>query len=328
MRRLALGLALAGSALSAGGCGLGIVDNPSGGDDNLPTQAAGPYGKPEVDFDTPADEPYVLAEAGAQLRDPDALPRDDGGVRLWFSRQAETLEIWYAELADTRELPDVAPARALAADADWEQGQVTAPSVVDLGDGHLVMFYEGGDTAPAIGRADSTDDGTTWQKHAANPVLAGARRPGAALVDGAWLLYAVRDDEDGIWRASSSDDGASFTLDAGPALRPRPLLAEAFDGERVDDPEVVVTVNDAGRAHLGLFFTGAARDGADLVESIGYAGSFDGVAFERFGGAEAVLDQGSPGETAPTVIVRTTQGVMFYGEVKQGTSRIGVALHP
>jgi hypothetical protein len=91
---------------------------------------------------------------------------------------------------------------------------------------------------------------------------------------------------------------------------------------------VIVTVNDAGRAHLGLFFTGVAIDDGDAIQSIGYAGSFDGVAFERFGGAAAVLEQGSPSETAPAVLATDTAGILFYGEVKQGTSRIGVALHP
>ncbi|MEK7422710.1 MAG: helix-hairpin-helix domain-containing protein, partial [Actinomycetota bacterium] len=202
-----------------------------------------------------------------------------------------------------------------------------APSVIDLGDGHLVLFYEGGDGAPGIGRADSTDDGATWSKHPANPLLTAVRSPGAAVVDDTWMIFASRDGEAGIWRATSSD-GATFVLDATPVVRPRAGLATAFDGESVANPDVVVTRTGADRSHIGLFFTGGARVGSDLIQSIGYAGSFDGISFDRFGGPDAVLAQGVPSEVTPSVVVPATRGVMFYGEVKQGASRIGVALHP
>ena len=57
-----------GAALLAGGCGLGIVDNTSGGGDNLPTLGAGPYGRLELDFATPADEPSEGSAQAARER--------------------------------------------------------------------------------------------------------------------------------------------------------------------------------------------------------------------------------------------------------------------
>ena len=51
-------------------CGLAPFDDEPGGRDNLPTRAAGPYDKTEIDFDTPADA-VALAErilARAHLR--------------------------------------------------------------------------------------------------------------------------------------------------------------------------------------------------------------------------------------------------------------------
>ena len=72
-------------SLALAACGLGPFDDAPGGRDNLPTRAAGPYGKTEIDFATPADEPYVLFEVTANYRDPAPLARDDGGFRIWFT---------------------------------------------------------------------------------------------------------------------------------------------------------------------------------------------------------------------------------------------------
>ncbi|HEU5057458.1 MAG TPA: sialidase family protein, partial [Kofleriaceae bacterium] len=219
-------------------CGLGPFDDEPGGRDNLPTRAAGPYDKTELDFATAADEPYVLADVRADVRDPSPLGRDGGGFRIWYTRadpEDDSAEIWYAELPDVHSVPDVPARLALAADAGWEEGFVGEPSVIDLGGGHLVLYYRGGVAAPAIGRADSTDDGQSWQKHAGNPLVEGAVSPAGALLADRTALYFVDPDEPGI-QAATAADGIAFTRAPAAVIAARPALADAFDSRAVGDP--------------------------------------------------------------------------------------------
>ena len=318
----------------AAACGVGPFDDEPGGRDNLPTRAAGPYDKTEIDFDTPADEPYVVADIAANIRDPSPLGRDGGGFRLWYTREDPeegSAEIWYAELPDVHSVPDVPARFALAADAAWEEGFVGEPSVVDLGGGRLVLYYRGGIASPAIGRADSSDDGQSWQKHAGNPILEGAASPAAALLPDVTVLYFVDPGEPGI-RAATAADGVGFTREPEPVIEARPGLAEAFDANAVFDPYALVTATlDADEpVHVGLFVTGT-RPGADpgtLIDAIGYAGSYDGLAFDRFFGADPVLEAGPPSDGGAGVISVAAGGVLFFHELKQTRYRIGAALHP
>lgn len=313
------------SCVLSSGCALGLFDEDGGGADNLPTQAVGPYGKPEIDFDTPADEPFVLADRFASLWNPAALARDDGGFRVWYGREEDDLtDLWGFELPGVTELPDVPPALVLAADAAWEQGRITSPSIVDLGGGHLVMFYEGGLDDPAIGRADSTDGGATWQKHSANPVLAGALEPGAGVLEGEWFLFYTRSDQPGIFLADSAD-GVAWTPRPDPVVTARPQLRFAFDAAAVFNPFPVIERTPAGQRHFGLYFNGEDVDG-DV--SIGYAGSLDGEVWHSFSDEDPILDAGSPSEHGPTVVRSPVRGVMFFSEARQGRQRIAVATHP
>jgi len=315
-------------------CGVGPFDDAPGGRDNLPTRAAGPYGKTEIDFDTPADEPYVLEDITVDLRDPAPLARDDGGFRIWFTRgdpDDGSAAIWYAELPDVRSVPDVPPQLALAASEPWEADFVGEPSVLDLGGGHLVLYYRGGPAdAPSIGRADSMDDGASWQKSAQNPLLDGASPAGALLADGT-ALYFVDPAAPGI-HAATSADGVAFDRLPEPVIEPRPELTDAFDTRAVFDPYALVTatLDDSEPVHVGLFFTGTRR-GADpgtLLDAIGYAGSYDGITFTRFFGAEPVLEPGPPSEGGAGVISVAAGGVLFFHELKLTRYRIGAALHP
>jgi hypothetical protein len=325
MRALLMGLV----PLALGGCGLALFDDPSGGGENLPTSASGPYGKPEIDFDTLADEPFIIDDPAASLVAPTVLPRDDGGFRFWFGREpnntAGLSDIWRAEIADVFDLPDVAPVAALAPSQAWEGTRVTRPSVIELPSGTLVMYYEGGaEDAPAIGRAESSDGGNSWQKDPGNPVLDGAGDPGAAFGDGQWMLFVVRTGMDGIFRATSSD-GASFELETAPVIASRPTLAGAFDRGGVSAPSVVVELTPANRLHFSMFFNGFDGD-EDLT--IGFAASFDGAQWERFNGLEPILTPGSPIEAQPTGLVVGPQAYLFYNQLAGGRQRIGVALNP
>src|SRR5689334_2922851 len=131
----------------------GIPGGEGGGSSHLPTSGGGPYEKPAGDSTTPAEEPYVIVDATADLTDPSVLPSSDGGFDIWFTRDAK--EIWYAHLPTIHDLPDVGPIVTFAADEAWEDGRVRAPSVLDDGGDRRVMYYQGADDR--IGRARSED---------------------------------------------------------------------------------------------------------------------------------------------------------------------------
>ncbi len=319
-------IAVTGLVTATGGCGMGLFESESGGADNLPTEAAGPYGKLDIDSDTPADEPYVLVDRQASLLDPTVLSRDDDGVRLWFGRELdndpEHSEIWRAEIPSIHDLPDVEPVVTLVADQPWEETRVAAPSVYAVDRDTVVMYYEGGLDPVAIGRAESHDGGATWIKDPDNPVLTGAE-PSAAPLDGGVVLYYTRTDQPGIFRADSAD-GHAFTEDPDPVLVARDD-PEAFDLHGVSDPCIVVEISEAGQLHFGLFYNGT-NQGDDVA--IGYAGSFDGREFERFSGLDPVLQPASPDENGPAAILGRASGTLFFHEVRLGRQRIAVAVHP
>lgn len=314
------------------GCGLGAFEDESGGQNNLPTRGAGPYLKTQVDFDTPADEPFILYNQTEHYSDPMGLLGSDGQLRIWFSRRSiDSLEsdIAYAELPDVYSLVSRGPEQAMAADADWEQGAVAEPSIIDVGGGHLVMFYRGGIDDKAIGRADSQDGGESWTKHPDNPVLSGADQPAAAQLADEILLYFTDPLVPGIHLASS-DDGVNFERLAEPVIEHRPQTFGAFDLRGVADPFAVVTEprTEAGRPHLGMFFAGTDPGPEGPVISIGYAGSFDGRTFSRFLDTEPILARPAPSEAGPAAVLQPASGILLFHEAKQSRFRIAAAVHP
>ncbi len=318
--------------LVLGGCGLDPFGETGGGASNLPTQGAGPYGRLASDDTTPTDEPFVQDDRDAELYDPCAL-YGGPGLRLWYTREAtgapaDDQQIFYVELPSAHDLPTGAPALALAADLPWEEGRVAAPGVVELGGGHLAMFYAAGLANPAIGRADSHDDGATWQKRA-TPVLIGATAPSAAFANDRVEVYVTRPDAPGIWRATSAGAApADLTLEAAPIVVARPELAEAFDAVAVSDPAIVIERQPSGRLHWGLFFVGIDVDDPDPAgshPSVGYAGSFDGDRWERFRGATAQL---AAPATGPSVVLPPASGLMIFSEPKRGRRALSAAQNP
>jgi hypothetical protein len=318
------------------GCGLGWLEEDPGGADNLPTLGAGPYGRLRPDPSTPADEPYLLTDRDASYTDPACLRRADGGLRVWVGWVGDddppgSSRIGALELPSITALPDVPLAEALAPSLPWEAGYVGAPTAVALPD-RLVLYYQGGGDAPAIGRAESTDDGRTWSRAAA-PVLADAAAPSAVVVGDTTYLFVTRPGQPGIWVAEAPGAaGTAFTLRPDPAVSPRPGLAEAFDGASVGAPHVAVEPAGDGRTHWGLWFAGSPLDpeapdagpgGAETA--IGYAGSFDGVRWERFGGAAPVLDGPAAG---PCVLLDGPRGVLLFHEEERLRQALTAAVHP
>lgn len=322
----AIGVVLAGS-VAAGGCGLGWIEGEDDRTAGLPTAGAGPYARIPGDDLTPVLEPVYLSDRGADLSDPSILARDGGGFRIWFTASEDPMlaEIQLVEGASVREEPDVAPMRVLGADAAWEANRVASPSVlVDPATGELVLYYEAGPTtAPAIGRARSAD-GVTWQKDA-GPVLADAAAPSAVIVDGATWLFVVRPGVAGIWRAVDTGAGGSFALDAAPVVMPRPGLEDAFDRLEVSAPFAlaVPTLAD-GVTRVHLWFAGAT-DLPQPQTAIGYAASFDGVTWLRFGGAKPMLVSEA---TGPTVLLEASRGTMLFAQEYRGRLALTAAEHP
>lgn len=316
------------------GCGLGLTDERSGGSENLPTAGAGPYIRLAPDPDTPSNEPLVVEERFFGFGDPSPMLRDDGGFRLWFGRTDPLVsgesEIWYAELPDLHELPDRGPEPALVATEAWEAGRVAGPHVVDLGDGELAMFYEGGDpTSPAVGRADSSDDGATWTKYPDNPVLIDATAPTVVFLEQAWLMYTTRPSRPGIFLVDSAD-GINWQFSSEPVIEARPELDEAFDAFDVGDPYVIVRRTEAGVVLYSLWFNGVDGPSEDSDIAVGYAGSFGGLVWERFMGPEAVLLSRGPDVRGPSVLLEPTQSIMFFHEISGAPplGKIVAARHP
>ena len=306
----------------ATGCGLGWIDDHGIDDRGLPTLGVNGYRRLPVDDTTGLNEPYVVSELGVDHTAPTAVRADDGTVRIWSTRaplgMAEAAQIAYSEWGD-RALPPAAPPRVvLVADQAWEQGRVAAPAVLIDG-GQLVMYYQGGVATPAIGRAVSTD-GVTWVKDAA-PVLTDAEAPAAARFAGVTHLLVTRPGQPGLWQARG--DGQAFTLDPAPIVVARPNLAEAFDGDAVREPSLVVHTSDTGRAVLLAFFVGT--DLADQAPAVGYAASVDGVTWVRPDDPDPTL---AASATGPTVVLTPSTGLMLFSERDRNRLAITAAVHP
>lgn len=300
-------------------CGLGWIEGQDDRTAGLPTAGAGPYTRLAADDSTPASEPRFLSDTRANLEDPSLLA-GGAGLRLWFTRRTDepaSSEIQYLEAPSAHVLPTVGPLTVLTASEAWEEGVVSSPSVVRDPAGGLVMFYQGGVTTPAIGRAVSSD-GTSWTKDA-DPVLVDATSPSAVFVGGETWLFSTRPTEVGIWRAV--DAGGGFAFDQAPVILPRPDETKAFDRLAVFDPfALAVPTLAAGVTRVHLWFVGATDEPAP-ANSIGYASTFDGLDWERFGGLKPML---SAEATGPTVILQASTGLMLFEGTAAGGTRFTI----
>lgn len=316
-------------AVALPACGFGLADDTSGGAEGLPTTGAGPFARLVADETTPAEEPWLAAERVFDLTQPALIARPGGGFTYFLTREPADLpagdtQIWRGALRDPRQLPDETPAPALVADQPWEEGHVAAPAIVALPD-RLVMFYEGGLATPQLGRAESTDDGRTWQKAAA-PVLAGGRAPGAAFDGTRWLLAYTRPDAPGLWLARSTD-GLAFTADLEPALVPTGI-PRSFEQVEIASPCLAWLVESSGRGHWALWYAGLEEQPAvgDAPRyAVGYAASFDGMDWSRLAGGRPVL---AAPAGAPAVLVDDIRATLLFDAADGLRQAVGVARHP
>ncbi len=295
-------------------CGLGWIGSEDDRTAGLPTAGAGPYKRLEPDDLTPASEPRFLNDTRADVEDPSMLS-GGAGLRVWFTRRTDdpvVSEVHYLEAPSAHQLPTVGPMAVLDATETWEEGVVSSPSVTEDSTGALVMFYEGGVAMPSIGRAVSID-GVSWTRDG-DPLLVGATSPSAVFVGGETWLFVTRPNEIGIWRAV--DSGSGFDFDPAPVLLPRPDETEAFDQLAVFDPfALAVPTLEPGVTRVHLWFAGSSED--PPATSIGYAATFDGLDWLRFGGLKPMLSADAAG---PTVILEAAGGLMlFEGSAAGGT---------
>lgn len=305
-------------------CGLGPFAEEGGGSQNLPQHGGGPFTPLPVDFDTPADEPYVVVKQTKSLLDPSVEEQEDGTFLIHFTRlDEESSEIWKAVLPGIHELSgEIQP--VLSADQDWEQGRVRSVSLLRQGD-RVTLYYEGGVSERSIGRAVSIDGGETYSKDSNNPIVEGIDPFITQTSDGQVLVYADRQNQRIELR--ESDGGESF----GPA---REILRASFQELAIDSvgvaaPALRITRTIDGQELYGLYYTGWSLDNDDeIVESIGYQASFGGVHWERFIEGEAIVDPGLFGSGGPAPVIGPVSGLLFYHQKRQGRGRITVAESP
>jgi hypothetical protein len=309
-------------ALSAAGCGLLAGDGH--GTDGDPISGGGPYGKiTDPTLATKIDEPYVIRDSNLDFTSPSAIALDGGGYRVFFTRTSHAggaSEIWSSDLTSLHDFPIGPPVRALAASRPWENGTVMAPSVQDQGGGQLLMVYQGGTSA---GRAVSSDGGVTWTKDA-QPLMGNALHPSmVTLPDGRAFLYFARPGFSGIWVATS-DDGMVFTANTAPVLDTSDDPA-AFDRTALAEPSAVGGVTATGQLHLGLFYQGRADNGST---EIGYAGSADGIIFQRANQGKPALNPTTVSVEGPGPLISADVGVLFFSQQRAGIWSIAAATSP
>ncbi|MBI4497800.1 MAG: methyltransferase domain-containing protein [Chloroflexi bacterium] len=272
-------------------------------------------------------------DSGA-IHAPQVLKLNEGYV-MWYDGTAGTdpyrgWSIGRATSADgiTWERDPPTPVLTPGAPGAWDGVSVHDPRVVYDGTSYR-MWYSGFDGERwQIGLARS-EDGVTWTRHAANPVL----RPGSPDAwDGAGVAYSsvVRrgaayhmwyqgGDRGGVWRIgyATSLDGLTWTKHpANPVLDLGP--PGSWDSARVFTPAVVPVAQG-----LVLWYSGAPRWG------LGYATSSDGVSWQRGG---RVLALGPPGAwdgeqvLTPTALWDAGGYRLWYAGSQEGRLAIGLAL--
>jgi hypothetical protein len=176
-----------------------------------------------------------------------------------------------------------------------------------------------------LGRAEPTDGGLTWQKAAA-PVLSGVLAPSDATDGSRWLAAFTRPGDPGLWLARS-DDGLAWTVDADAFLLPSGV-ADSFEQVSLASPALAWLVESTGRGHWALWYGGLEEvpDPGDAARyAIGYAASFDGMAWGRLAGGRPVL---AAPAGAPTVLVDGPSATLLFDAPNGRRLAVGVATHP
>jgi hypothetical protein len=182
-----------------------------------------------------------------------------------------------ADEVDNGEEPDGGPDESDAGLVTiWQKEQnpivdtttpVGRPAAIELS-GTLQVFYDA-PTASGPQIVSTISGGAT---------LNGASGPCAIQVGGAIQVYALQAADQAIHQYSSPDGVQPF-VDNGVALAASGESG-TFDEEAVSAPTVITETSALGRTLYRMWYTGTDEDGGTV--SIGLAGSFTGLAFERY----------------------------------------------
>ena len=224
------------------------------------------------------------------------------------------------------------PVLSAGAAGSWDEAAVWGPAVLKVGSSYK-LWYTGddGSNPSRIGLATS-NDGTTWTKEAANPVLSPSQTweakgiSAASIISdsGIYKMWYTGRDSDGVSRIgyATSTDGVSWTpygsnpiLDVGPA------------GGWEDDDVMRPAVFKEGSTYQ-LWYAG--NDG--VTQRIGHATSSDGIHWIK-DPANPVLDVGTPGAWdwlnvyGPSVVKVGAEYQLWYsGETLPAAWQTGYAM--
>ena len=183
-------------------------------------------------------------------------------------------------------------------EGSWEESSVACPMVLKEGNGKYVMWYGGhnGDDGWDIGIATASNPLGPWKKYEGNPVLRDFGYIGGVIrIDGQYRIYSMHP----LSRADYHGDYGPLAVAIADKLEGpyekyagNPLLEKGNPGDWDDggfsEAEVLY--------HNGMFhmFYGGCRIYGPRVESIGYAYSFDGFKWYKYGKNPIITRQSDP----------------------------------
>jgi hypothetical protein len=224
------------------------------------------------------------------VRNVDTVLEVNGTYHMYFTGRVidapfgELNDIGHATSSDglSWEMDPANPVLTRGFDGEWDSGTVMEAAVIHDGTGFR-MWYAGNDGEVAgVGYATSPD-GSTWTKHAGNPIMdagpagsfdGGSIWPGIVLLDGQRyrMWYTGHRELGGFnWTIgyAESDDGLSWTRNSEPVVE----TGEGWDSEFVYAPWVLLD----GPIHR-MWYAGY---GGSAIR-IGYAESRDGVTWTKY----------------------------------------------
>lgn len=318
--------------LAAFACACGSLGGDGGGGENLPNRGVIPFNYQTVveGSGEPEPDPYVILDPDrAELGEPFAELVDDG-VRLWVERRSrDGDELGVFESPDGRTFDGAYATRLTAAAfaelAGVDATDIGAPSVFHTSGGETWLALDWNDDAGvAVVRLEPPPVSVVALVRAGDRGVDALSSPSiAASPDGDGLLLfatAIRGDEDPvIVVASLTSDGVGPLADAVPSGVPcvdaEGAEVACWDADGAGAPDVRLARTAAGRRYLRMFFAG----GAELDEALGFAGSFDGVTWDRYP-YNPTFDDGRTKTLGPSV-VRIGHAWLMY--LERRTARIG-----